>query len=457
MRRGRELALGWALLALAARPAMADEVAWYRGEIDGQPCIVVREAWRRTDTGEWRTERETHLVLAKPREVRLATREITLEGEGGSVHAFEFVILDGSGKQQLVTGTVDAQARTVRWQRSGEDSHVTLVPSSAVPTGPRGIARLLAEVARGREPRTFFVLQLNDQPSSQERRASSRPNGVVRVLDPANGLAIDYRLDATGSVQGMDYQLGGQRVSVRRVGGPVAAEAGVLADAASCPGEGHPREHDGATRYRLPDRLAAAAAAGPLQALDGSVLTVRRASDQVAAPGLDELREADELLEGDAGELRTWVRKAIEHSATTSAQIRALASAARARVQLQPWFAADASALETFRARRGDCTELATLVCATLRVAGIAARVDLGLVYLREHRRWVAHAWNTVFDHELQQWVHLDATRPEHPRSHYVSLGALPASRSERAAMLARLLGAIGREPIVALGPQAQD
>src|SRR5690606_5126398 len=141
---------------LAVRPAMADEVAWYRGEIDGQPCIVVREARRRIDTGEWRTERETHIVLAKPREVRLATREITLEGEGGFVHAFEFVILDGSGKQQLVTGTVDAQARTVRWQRSGEDSQVTLVPSSAVPTGPRGITRLLAEVARGREPRTFF-------------------------------------------------------------------------------------------------------------------------------------------------------------------------------------------------------------------------------------------------------------------------------------------------------------
>ncbi|MBA3683991.1 MAG: transglutaminase domain-containing protein, partial [Planctomycetes bacterium] len=95
------------------------------------------------------------------------------------------------------------------------------------------------------------------------------------------------------------------------------------------------------------------------------------------------------------------------------------------------------SALEAFRERRGDCTEHANLLCAALRIAGIQARTEVGVVFAAEFRGWVGHAWNSAwFD---GAWHHLDSAYPGIERSCYLRLG----SNSGGAGTAAALAGAM--------------
>jgi len=61
-------------------------------------------------------------------------------------------------------------------------------------------------------------------------------------------------------------------------------------------------------------------------------------------------------------------------------------------------------ALSTLENRMGDCNEHAMLFAAMARSAGIPARVEAGLVYMKG--RFYYHAWNLLF---LGRWVTADA------------------------------------------------
>jgi transglutaminase-like putative cysteine protease len=68
-------------------------------------------------------------------------------------------------------------------------------------------------------------------------------------------------------------------------------------------------------------------------------------------------------------------------------------------------------ALSTLENRMGDCNEHAMLLAALARAAGIPARVEAGLAYMKG--RFYYHAWNLLY---LGRWVTADAV-----------LGQLPA------------------------------
>ena len=61
-------------------------------------------------------------------------------------------------------------------------------------------------------------------------------------------------------------------------------------------------------------------------------------------------------------------------------------------------------ALTTLKNRVGDCNEHAVLMAALSRAAGIPARVEAGLVYLKG--RFYYHAWNQLY---LGRWITADA------------------------------------------------
>ncbi len=61
-------------------------------------------------------------------------------------------------------------------------------------------------------------------------------------------------------------------------------------------------------------------------------------------------------------------------------------------------------ALSTLENRVGDCNEHAVLLAALARAAGIPARVEAGLVYLKG--RFYYHAWNLLY---LGKWITADA------------------------------------------------
>ena len=68
------------------------------------------------------------------------------------------------------------------------------------------------------------------------------------------------------------------------------------------------------------------------------------------------------------------------------------------------------NALDTLKAKAGDCNEHAVLVAALARAAGIPAKVSVGLVYTRG--RFYYHAWNEVF---LGEWTTADALMGQMP------------------------------------------
>jgi transglutaminase-like putative cysteine protease len=71
-----------------------------------------------------------------------------------------------------------------------------------------------------------------------------------------------------------------------------------------------------------------------------------------------------------------------------------------------------ATASETARTRRGDCSEHAVLLCAMLRAAGIPARVAIGLIYadsfMGHEDIFGWHMWTQAIING--RWVDLDAT-----------------------------------------------
>jgi hypothetical protein len=68
------------------------------------------------------------------------------------------------------------------------------------------------------------------------------------------------------------------------------------------------------------------------------------------------------------------------------------------------------NALDTLKARAGDCNEHAVLFAALLRAAGVPAKVCAGLVYTRG--QFYYHAWNEVF---LDEWTTADALMGQMP------------------------------------------
>ncbi len=106
-----------------------------------------------------------------------------------------------------------------------------------------------------------------------------------------------------------------------------------------------------------------------------------------------------------------------------------------------------ATASETARTRRGDCTEHAVLLAALLRGHGIPARVAEGLVYTAdyagEHHVFVWHMWTQAL---LEgRWVDLDATLSGQPiHAGYVLTGVSSLTDRHTPAKMATTLKLVG-------------
>ena len=111
---------------------------------------------------------------------------------------------------------------------------------------------------------------------------------------------------------------------------------------------------------------------------------------------------------GQRGASPNWMprsRSAPDNQVTTAATTTPSTTAAN-----------NASAAETARTRRGDCTEHGVLLAAMLRAAGIPSRVACGLIYVDgfvgSENIFGYHMWaEALLDvHGQPTWVDLDAT-----------------------------------------------
>jgi len=112
-----------------------------------------------------------------------------------------------------------------------------------------------------------------------------------------------------------------------------------------------------------------------------------------------------------------------------------------------------ATASETARTRRGDCSEHAVLLAAMLRAAGIPARVAIGLIYAEEFAGaehifgW--HMWTQALLEGV--WVDLDATLQERSDATHLLTGVTALDEPVAGAAFVQLLSLMGNLTIEVL------
>lgn len=161
--------------------------------------------------------------------------------------------------------------------------------------------------------------------------------------------------------------------------------------------------------------------AGGRQSYADGVLSIRKESleglaESLAPETLGRLETVflrpEPLIQSDHEKIRTLAEHILSPApaADPLEKARRLIGWVQANIDKRPVVSMP-DALSTLENRMGDCNEHAVLLAALARAAGIPARIETGLVYLRG--RMYYHAWNLLY---LGRWVTADAL-----------LGQLPA------------------------------
>jgi hypothetical protein len=152
---------------------------------------------------------------------------------------------------------------------------------------------------------------------------------------------------------------------------------------------------------------------GRQRVFDG-VLTVRKESleelpdvlTEQSLPALERVYlKPEPFIQSDHAKIRAQVRSILGDNAPMPPLLKArrLMDWIRANIERRPVLSLP-DAVATLDNRMGDCNEHAVLFAALARAAGIPARVEAGVVYLRG--KFYYHAWNLLY---LGRWVTADA------------------------------------------------
>ncbi|MGE0444632.1 MAG: transglutaminase-like domain-containing protein [Vicinamibacterales bacterium] len=162
------------------------------------------------------------------------------------------------------------------------------------------------------------------------------------------------------------------------------------------------------------------------QSLAGRVLTITDPRDAVAGAepvSIDAYLAPEPFIESDAPEVRQEVEAALAGApADARARAERLVRYVNALLEKKPTVSLP-SAREVLRTRVGDCNEHTALYVAMARAAGIPARINVGLVFMRGG--FYYHAWPEVFIADLPPeggshsargyWLPVDPTLNEFP------------------------------------------
>ncbi|MFW5845957.1 MAG: transglutaminase-like domain-containing protein [Planctomycetota bacterium] len=444
------------LLCCAACLMAAEQLeeTWYGGTIAGSRSLSAHGLLQRQDDGGYRYTFELEALIT--RKLGLLGSELHLqqhrrfdENPDGLLQAFHFE--DAStGSHVIATGSVHADHVTAEIIRAGERSQQRLeLPPGIRLYGQHGSQRLFASMATDLqvgEELTFHSLELmTGRVLLIESRAVLKqrwPDGRLGLelhMDLLPGMPVRSVVDADGTLLSMRMRMGPISMTLQQSDGPQELQAARIDALALIGASGGMPGRDGVNRYRLP--IGVQAHQGGFQSQHGRVVQVRDlARPEPLATPADWLQPAPNIETGHA-ELQAWVDDLLAEAKDVSVaeQAERLRVAVRSHIVHKDLSRADASAIETYRSRRGDCTEHANLLVALLRSAGIPARVEYGVVYSPSLGGWGGHAWAAA--HDGSRWLLMDAAYPGIPRSHYIGLGLADKDLAACIAGLSHLLG----------------
>jgi transglutaminase-like putative cysteine protease len=473
------LVLAVCLPAGAAEERLARE-HWYELLIDQQKAGWMREALY-DDGQRYRTVSETSLRVARGAAVvEISMRSQFLEARAGRPVEIEF--------------TQRASAQTVLTRWIFHNDHLEQVVSQGggevrsrlpLPEGvwlmPAAADRYVTERMRASAAEFTFRTLEPESHGVQPVTVTYRRGPAEEYPDPSGRLlpvsVFRVESDALPGIPGKEcYSTDGHLVYQ-------AVESGMgllvmrLVDEATArrPPEGPGPDLFAVTFVPLDrpiaDPMSLSRARFRVRLVDGAMPALPSAGAQRVEPGPDgsllltiDIDDNHDASPGDAGDPQftgpssmvgsddPLVRKLAE-SALRGAGGDAMARAEALRrhvhdhVSQKGFDTAFASAAETARTRRGDCSEHAVLLCAMLRAAAIPARVATGLVYVdrfgdREHVfGW--HMWTQALIDG--RWVDFDATLPGRHHAAHVLTSVSSLADHAGNADLASMMQMIGR------------
>lgn len=435
------------LTSLAADEVLNDQ--WFTGAIDGQRAILGHEVTTRRDDGS--VAARFTMTFKINRQLGDLSSSIVfhqdrrfVEADDGTLRSFAFDD-DQNGTRISVTGTLEDGAIVAHIARSGRITEQRLpIPDGVTLYGQQGSQRLLAARAETLTPGETITfesvelmgsrLMLMTSTATFEKRLPSGHLAFSVAIDLMPAMPLRTVLDQDGNLHYLRMEMGPLVITLQPSEGPQAIGEAAIDVLGLVDGTGGPPSAAAVNRYRLPASAQGAIPENGFQHFADGLLVVRNQATPTPLPDQQRFLRAEAQIETDDPDLRAWVEELLaEAPGTLRERAEHLRLAVRAHLTKKDLSQADATALEAFRSRSGDCSEHANLLVAALRIAGIPARAEVGVVYAGGLGGWGGHAWCAAYDGS--RWFLLDAAYPGLPRSHYIctaiasdeagSLGAL--------------------------------
>jgi transglutaminase-like putative cysteine protease len=352
-----------------------------------------------------------------------------------SLRSFDFSLDPGTGAVG-VSGTVDGSSLTLSIT-SGGRTRSEVRTLSEPPALMLSLARHLASVGLREGARhewtMFDPATMRNAPVRVEVRrrelvrVNDRPLPAFRVDLAFGGLQTTSWVTDTGEVVREESPLGlltiaetQERAMAKAV--PRNIQVDLLEASAVVP-QSRYRIEDPRDVERLRLRLEGADLSSPDlqgagQRVEGDVIEIvdaRTLQPGPDGPDLGPYLRPEPFIESDAPEIREEARVVLKHGGTARQQAERLTRHVNQLLEKKPTVSLP-SALEVLRTRVGDCNEHTVLFVALARSAGIPARIDVGLVAVRN--AFYYHAWPEVYIADSDgrgAWLPVDPTLNQFP------------------------------------------
>jgi len=404
-----------------------------RGKLAGEPIVKIEQLSRFS-------------VLRDKQTIEQVSGLVSWETEQGDVRRFESTAVEGPSPK-ITRGSVKGNEATYSIMSSTKTTtHV--IPWPVGTRGPMAIAdELLRRPLKPGETRELasFVMPLNvvarttlaakDRESTQVGTETQTLLRIEATSTFEDGLKIPatYWVDDSGDVIKSEMAIGNlKHVAIRTTAaGAVAKDDGespqvdlgrstMVKLAAPLTG-GHKTT---LVRYRVALSGGDAAASFPagesqsVKKLDGGAaeITVAAVSPESPLPPDYQPRKAsladlgaNTLVQSDDPTIIALAKSGVGGETEAWGKAKALEKYVHELLTTTEFSPAYASALDTAKSHKGDCTEYSVLLCALLRASGIPARGAIGLVYVEPKEAFQYHMWVEAYVGD--RWIGLDATR----------------------------------------------
>ena len=433
--------------ALCASDAdITERDQWFNGSINNQPAMHAHEVVIKHANDERTTNFSTKLRIARvlfgmESVIQFEQKRSFRENKDGNIISFQFEDNE-DGKITTAVGHITDQEITANIARpTGTSTQTLSIPEGQHIYGQLGAQRLMQEKIKAVGSSISFVgvemisgrlTIVNSTATLKSERDNGDKVFDIRI-DLMPMLPITLTVDKHGFTKSMQMSMGGLlKINLQRTDKPFALEAANF-DIKNMLKHKGPIPRVGSNSYKLTADIIKHIEADDFQEAKGDVLQVNNRAKKVELADKQSYLKAEPQLEINNEQLQTWSKKILvdNQAARIAARAELLRLAVRAHITKKDLSQGDATALETFESRCGDCTEHANLLCAALRINGIPARTEIGFVFATDVGSWVGHAWNSAYDSEQGRWIHLDAAYPGIQRSQYIKIAASSGGDAE--------------------------